>query len=153
MSSDFDEEFQTLFNEISADCSVDEYLDADNSAATCAEVDANKVDWRETLRQECVDEVVNGKEETIDSDLDDEDDANESSSSDATVTAKEALHLLDKVQLFVAYNDEQGSLQKTVADIISMVTRRNNLQLQISLKRNKSVTSTLVIASFFALHS
>ena len=35
VSSDFDEEFQTLFNEISADCSVDEYLDADNSTATC----------------------------------------------------------------------------------------------------------------------
>ena len=68
MSSDFDEEFQTLFNEISADCSVDEYLDADNSTATCEEVDANKVVWRETLRQECADEVVNGKEQTIDSD-------------------------------------------------------------------------------------
>ena len=121
MSSDFDEEFQTLFNEISADCSVDEYLDADNSTATCEEADANKVDWRETLRQECVDAVVNGKEETIDSDLDDQDDANESSSSDATVTAKKALYLLDKVQLFAAYNDEQRSLQKAVADIISMV--------------------------------
>ena len=111
VSSDFDEEFQTLFNEISVDCSIDEYLDADNSTATCEEVDNNKVDWRKTLRQECVDEVVNGKEETIDSDLDDEDDANESSSSDATVTAKEALYLLDKVQLFAAYNGEQGSLQ------------------------------------------
>ena len=52
LSSDFDEEFQALFNEISADCSVDEYLDADNSTATCEEVDANKVDWRETLRQD-----------------------------------------------------------------------------------------------------
>ena len=36
--------FPTLFNEISADYSVDEYLDADNSTATCEEVDANKVD-------------------------------------------------------------------------------------------------------------
>ena len=135
VSSDFDEVFQTLFNEISADCSVDEYLDADNSTATCEEVDANKVDWRETLRQECVDEVVNDKEEKIDSDLDDEDDANESSSSDATVTVKEVLYLLDKVQLFAAYNDEQGSLQKTVADIISMVE-----DFSIHSKKQSSIT-------------
>ena len=135
VSSDFEEEFQTLSNEISADCSVDEYLDADNSTATCEEVDANKVDWRETLRQECVDEVVNCKEETIDSDLDDEDDANESSSSHATVTAKEALYLLDKVQLFAAYNDEQGSLQKAVADIISMVE-----DFSIHSKKQSSIT-------------
>ena len=127
-------EFQTLFNEISADCSVDEYPDADNSTATYEEVDANKVDWRETLRQECVDEVVNGKQ-TIDSDLDDEDDANESSSSDATVTAKEALYLLDKVQLFAAYNDKQGSLQKAVADIISMVE-----DFSIHSKKQSSIT-------------
>ena len=130
VSSDFDEEFQTLFNEISADCYVDEYLDADNSTATCEEVDANKVDWRETLRQECVDEVVN-----VDSDLDDEDDANECSSSDATVTAKEALYLLDKVQVFAAYNDEQGSLQKAVADIISMVK-----DFSIHSKKQSSIT-------------
>ena len=133
--SDFDEEFQTLFTEISADCSVDEYLDADNSTATCEEVDANKVDWREILRQECADEVVNGKEETIDSDLDDEDDANESSLSDATLTAKEALYLLDKVQLFAAYNDEQASLQKAVADIISMVE-----DFSIHSKKQSSIT-------------
>ena len=125
-----------MFNEISADCSVDEYLDADNSTGTCEEVDANKVEWRETLRQECVDEVVNGKEETIDSDLDDEDDdVNESSLSDATVTAKEALYLLDKVQLFAAYNDEQGSLQKAVADIISMVE-----DFSIHSKKQSSIT-------------
>ena len=122
-----------MFNEISADCSVDEYLDADNSNATCEEVDANKVDWRETFRQECVDEVVNGKEETIYSDLDDEDDANESSSYDATVTAKEALYLLDKVQLFAAY--KQGSLQKAVADIISMVE-----DFSIHSKKQSSIT-------------
>ena len=134
VSSDFDEEFQTLFNEISTYCSVDEYLDSDNSTATCEEVDANKVDWHETLRQECVDEVVNGKEETIDSDLDDEDDANESSSSDATITAKEVLYLLDKVQLFAAYNDEQGSLQKAVADI-SMVE-----DFSIHSKKQSSIT-------------
>ena len=137
VSSDFDE-FQTLFNEISADCSVDEYLDADNSTATCEEVDANKVDWRETLRQQCVDEVVNGKEETIDSDLDDEDDASESSSSDATLTAKEALYLLNKVQLFATYNDEQGSLQKAVADIISMVE-----DFSIHSKKQSSITDFL----------
>ena len=109
MSSDFDEEFQTLFNEISANCSVDEYLDADNSTATCEEVDANKVDA--------------------------EDDANENSSSDATVTAKETLYLLDKVQLFAAYNDEQGSLQKAVADVISMVE-----DFSIYSKKQSSIT-------------
>ena len=79
--------------------------------------------------------MVNGKEETIDSDLDDEDDANESRSSDATVTAKEVLYLLDKVQLFAAYNDEQGSLQKAVADNISMVE-----DFSIHSKKQSSIT-------------
>ena len=135
MSSDFDEEFQTLLNEISVDCSVDEYLDADNSTVTSEEVDVNRVDWRETLRQECVDEVVYSTEETNDSDLDDEDDANESSSPDATVTAKEALFLLDKVQLFVACNAEQGSLQNAVADVIRMVE-----DISISSNKQSSIT-------------
>ena len=87
------------------------------------------------MRQECVDEVVNGKEETIVSDLDDEDDANESSLSDATVTAKEVLYLLDEVQLFAAYNDKQGSLQKAFADIISMVE-----DFSIHSKKQSSIT-------------
>ena len=82
--------------------------------------------------------MVNGKEETIDSDLDDEDDANESSSSDATVTAKQALYLLDKVKLFAAYNDEQGSFQKAVADIISMVE-----DFSIDSKKQSSITDFL----------
>ena len=90
---------------------------------------------RDIANQFQIGEVVNGKEGTIDSDLDDEDDANESSSSDATVTAKEALYLLDKVQLFAAYNDEQGSLQKAVADIISMVE-----DFSIHSKKQSSIT-------------
>ena len=118
MSSGFDEGFQTLFNDLSANCSVDEYQGGDNSTATSEEVDANIV---ETSRQEYVDKVVDSREETNDSDLDDENDAKESSSRDATATAKEDLFLLDKVQLFVACNDKQGCLQKAVADVISMV--------------------------------
>ena len=53
------------------------------------EVDANKVDWRVTLWQVCVDEVVNSREKK-NSCLDDGDDANESSSPKAIVATKEA---------------------------------------------------------------
>ena len=52
-------------------CSSDEYIEADNNLATSEVVDVSAVDWRETLRQECLEEVTNV--ETINSDLEDED--------------------------------------------------------------------------------
>ena len=61
--------------------------------ATPEDVDDKRFDWCETLRQQCVDEVINSKQETNDSDLDDEDDANKRSLPAATVTTKKALFL------------------------------------------------------------
>ena len=49
---DSDEECKMLFNEIPANCSIYGYLYADSILATSEEVDASKIDLRETLRQE-----------------------------------------------------------------------------------------------------
>ena len=45
-------EFQ-IFNEISANGSTDKYSDTNNFLPIIEEVNANKVDWRETLQQNC----------------------------------------------------------------------------------------------------
>ena len=47
---DSDEEFEMLFNEISENCSIDEYVEVDNTLATSGEVDVSKIDWREKLQ-------------------------------------------------------------------------------------------------------
>lgn len=49
--------------------------------------------------------MINGNEERINSDLDNEDDANETNSS-SVITPKEALSFLEKVHVFATFNDE-----------------------------------------------
>ena len=91
-----DEEFEMLFNEISENCSIDEYIEADNTSATSGEVDVSKTDWREKLRNECIEEVLNV--ETTNSDLEDEDeDKSQESSLSSIITPREALSLLDDI--------------------------------------------------------
>ena len=46
-AQDSDEEFEMLFNETSKNCSIDEYVEVDNTLATSEEVDVSKIDWRE----------------------------------------------------------------------------------------------------------
>ena len=43
-AQDSDEEFEMLFNEISANYFIDEYVEVDNTLATSEEVDVNKID-------------------------------------------------------------------------------------------------------------
>ena len=124
-----------MFNKISADCSVDEYIHIGNSTATSEEADANKVDWHETLRQACIDEVVNSKEKTNDPDLGHRDDINESSLPGAEVFRKKFFYLFDEVPLIIVCNDGQRSLQKAVAYVISMVKN-----VSISSKKQSSIT-------------
>ena len=83
-----DEEFEMLFNEILENCSIDEYVEVDNTLVTSEEVDVSKIDWQEKLRNECIEEMLN--EETTNSNLEDEDESQESSSS-SIITPKEAL--------------------------------------------------------------
>ena len=106
-----------LFNEISENCSIDEYVEVDNTLATSEEVDISKIDWRKKLRYECIQEVMNV--ETANSDLEDEDESQESSSS-SKITPKEALSLLDKVHLFATYN-ENNDLQHRIDGIITTI--------------------------------
>ena len=93
-----------LFNEISENCSNDEYVEVDNTLATSKEVDISKVDWWEKLQNECIEEVLDL--ETANSDLEDEDeDESQESSSSSIIAPKEALSILDKVHLFATYNE------------------------------------------------
>ena len=113
-AQDSDEEFEMLFNEISENCSIDEYVEVNNTLATSEEVDVNKIDWREKLPNKHIKEVLTV--ETANSDLKDEDESQESSSS-SIITPIEALSLLDKVHLFATYN-ENNDLQHRIDVII-----------------------------------
>ena len=113
-AQDSDEEFEMLFSEISANYFIDEYVEVDNTLATSEEVDVNKIDWREKSPNERIKEMLNV--ETANSDLKDEDESQESSSS-SIITPKEALSLLDKVLLFATYN-ENHDLQHRIDVII-----------------------------------
>ena len=50
-SPEYDKELRILFNEISANYSVDKYVDTDNSFATSEEVDASIVYWHKTVKE------------------------------------------------------------------------------------------------------
>ena len=104
-----------LFNEITENCSIDEYVEVDNTLPTSEEVDVSKIDCREKLRNDCIEELLNV--ETANSDLEDEDESQESSSS-SKITPKEALSLLDTVHLFATYN-ENNDPQHRIGDIIT----------------------------------
>ena len=85
-----------LFNEISENCSINEYGEGDNTLGTSEEVYVSKIDWWEKLLSV----------ETANSDSEDEDeDESQESSLSSIITPKEALSLLDKVHLFVTYNE------------------------------------------------
>ena len=91
IEQDSDEEFEILFNEISEKCSIcdiREYVEVDNTLASNEEVDVSKIDWREKLGNECIEEVLDV--ETTNSDLEDEDeDEAQESSSSSIITPKE----------------------------------------------------------------
>ena len=46
-AQDNDEEFEMLFNEISENCSIDEYVEVDNTLEISEEVDVSKIEWWE----------------------------------------------------------------------------------------------------------
>ena len=69
------------------------------------------------------------------SDLEDEDeDESQESSSSSLITSKEALSLLDKVHLFVSYN-ENNDLQHIIDDIITTIEG-----ISICIKTQVSIT-------------
>ena len=85
-----------LFNEISENCSINEYGEGDNTLGTSEEVYVSKIDWWEKLLSV----------ETANSDSEDEDeDESQESSLSSIITPTVALSLLDKVHLFVTYNE------------------------------------------------
>ena len=76
-----------LFNEISENCSINEYGEEDNTLGTSEEVYVSKIDWREKLFSV----------ETVNSDSEDEDeDESQESSSSSIITPKEEFHFLIK---------------------------------------------------------
>lgn len=76
-------------------CSVDGYVNADNSLATSEKVDVIKTDQQETLWQDCLDQLINEKEETLNPNLGGEGDKNNNSLS-GVIGAKGNLSLLSK---------------------------------------------------------
>ena len=122
-----------LFNEISENCSIDEYVEVDNTLAASEEVHVSKINWWKKLQNDCIEEVLNV--ETANSDLEDEDeDESQESSSSSIITPKEALSLLDKVHLFATYN-ENNDLQHRIDDIIITIEG-----ISIRAKKQASIT-------------
>ena len=122
-----------LFNEITENCSIDKYVEVDNTFATSEEVDVSKIAWREKLRNECIEELLNV--ETANSDLEDEnEDESQESSSSSKITPKETLSLLDKVHLFATYN-ENNDPQHRIGDIIATIEG-----ISILAKKQASIT-------------
>ena len=70
-TQDSDQEFEILLSEIPKNCSIEECLEVDNNLATSEEVDVSKIEWREKLSNEYIEEVL--KVETGNSDVEDED--------------------------------------------------------------------------------
>ena len=69
-TQDSDDEFEILLNEIPENCSIEECVEVDNNLATSEEVDVSKIEWREKLRNEYIEEVL--KVETASSDAENE---------------------------------------------------------------------------------
>ena len=126
------EEFEMLFNEISENCSIGEYVEVDNTLATSKGVDVNKTDWQEKSQNECIKEVLNV--ETTNSNLEDKDeDESPERGSSSIITPKEAFSLLDKVHLFATYN-ENNNLQHRIDEIITSIEGIN-----ICVKKQASI--------------
>ena len=66
-AQDSNEEFEILLNEISENCSIDKYVEVDNTLATSEEADVSKIDLLEKLRNACTEERLDV--ETANSDL------------------------------------------------------------------------------------
>ena len=128
-AQDSDEEFEILLNEIPENCSIEECVEVDNNLATSEEVDVSKIEWREKLQNEYIKEVL--KVETANSDVEDEDESQENSTS---ITPKETFSLLDKVHLFAIYN-ENNHLQHRIDDIITTIEG-----ITIRPKKHASIT-------------
>ena len=117
-----------LFNETLENCSLTEYVEIDDTLATSEEVDVSKIDWRDKLRNECMEEVLNV--ETAKSDLEDEDeDESQERSSSSIITPNGVLSLLDKVHLFATYNENnhpQHRIDDTIITIKGIHIRAKN---------------------------
>ena len=133
-AQDSEEEFEMLFNEISENYSIDKYVEVDNTLATSKEVDVSKIDWREKLRNECIQEVLNMETTNSDLEYEDEDKSQESSSS-SIITPKKALLLFDKAHLFATYN-ENNDLQRRIDDIITTIEG-----ISIRARKQASITA------------
>ena len=88
-----------LFFELSLACSFDAYIDFDNQVPTSEEVDVSLIDWRQALREELFDAVVNADTESKNSDSEG-DVCDRTRTPPITISAKEAMNLLDQVRDF-----------------------------------------------------
>ena len=136
-----DDEFDELFETLNSECYLDEYIDFDNNIPTSEEIDTCAVDWRENLRQECIDAVVDKTSPATD-DLshDDDDDVLVDIVSPPVISAKEALGLLDKVQQFALANSDEtlvSSIHKSIEIVQKMKLTHSKQKISlISFNRN-----------------
>ena len=130
-----DEEFERLFEEIAPECTIDEFIDVDQHLATGKEADTTQIDWREKLREECINEVANPQDDLQEEESDD--DENEVLE-EKKYSVKEILAMMDEVHHFTDSLGE-AALKYNVEETIKCLEK-----LSLETKKQASIKQFFV---------
>ena len=72
-------------------------------------IDTNAVDWRETVREEYIKEVMTPEAVVVESGSDDDDEYELEKEPDPPITTGQALNKLDQLQLFAYQQNDTGT--------------------------------------------
>ena len=137
-----DIEFEELLKELSSDTSTDEFISFDDDVDTCEPaVDTSAVDWRQTLRSECISIVQSESEapqETIEDDSDIEEEPVDTQARVA-VTFSSALEMLDEIQYVLVEQGESDLVSNSLANITQRIE-----QLRIAQKKSQKKDNGLL---------
>ena len=133
-----DIEFNDLLKELCPDVTENEFLEFDDNVDTCEpSVNTQSVDWREELRFDCIQSVIEPSvqlDNEIESDPEEEEDSQDPMEidDDPVITSSEALRMLDQLQIF-ARNDvdlscDVSALTKKVEEMAVKSKRQRNIR-------------------------
>ena len=140
-----DHEFDEFLQELCSNATVEEFLEFDDCVDTCEPVvNTLPVDWRQELRAECIQSVINpnAESEYDGSELEEDvDDAIEINTKPAVNTGI-ASAMLDKLQFFFDENDEKNEVLRGVVLLTKKARKYESNQ------RNKKL-STIFLSNDF----
>ena len=128
-----DHELDELLQELCFDATDEEFLKFDDCLDNCEPVvNTLSVDWRQKLRAESIQSVVNPNVES------DDDGSVLEINSKPAVNSGEALAMLDKLQLFFEENDAENEILRTVVSLTKKVEK-----MRIQSKKQKTINDFL----------